>query len=72
MIYTCIHVREFFSFFKKNFFGKWTFAPHDSWLDYTPTPPRKARNSLIVSTLRNLLRSLLITKVNKKPIIFAP
>lgn len=37
-----------------------------------PPHPRKARNSLIFSTLRNLLRSLLITKVNKKPIIFAP
>jgi len=66
-------VREIFSFFKKKiFFGKWTFAPHDSWLDFTPTPPRKARNSLKISTLWNLLRSLLITKVNKKPFIFAP
>lgn len=52
MIYTCIHVREIFSFFlKKIFFGKWTFAPHDSWLDYTPTPPQKARNTLKISTL---------------------
>lgn len=37
MIYTCIHVREIFSFFKKNFFGNGRL--HHTILGWITPPP---------------------------------